>query len=147
MKFSTAANAVALREHMQDEIRRRRMAIRDLEVAYEQVGIQPQYRIAEDNLLDEIERLAHSLAWLEEYVDEDIENYRPMAGNLRVGDLRAILANMPEEMDDRPVVLDDGEGWYVKVPSVGIPIGLDYESTWTCLTFDKGESWDPRWDI
>lgn len=61
-------------------------------------------------------------------------------GILTAGVLRALVAqwNVP---DDTPVVLDDGDGWWLNVRHMEAP---QTDDSYSCLTLFRGEAWDAR---
>lgn len=65
-----------------------------------------------------------------------------------VGDLRALLAARPDLHDLTPVVIDTGHdaGWWAHVPFVGVPHPRQSEGfgNYACLSFARGEEFDPR---
>lgn len=57
---------------------------------------------------------------------------------LRAGTLRELLDDVD---DDTPVVMDDGDYWYVNVASVVRPVDDD---DYSCVTLFRGSAWDAR---
>ena len=60
---------------------------------------------------------------------------------LTVGQLREVIADAP---DGAHVVIDDCDGWYRNVGSIGVPGDPDGDSPWACITLLAGTPIDTR---
>lgn len=67
------------------------------------------------------------------------DEFTPERGVLTVGELRTMLLGVPHET---PVVLEDGNGWYVNTAKVAAPHSED--SDWSCVTLFPGVPFDSR---